>query len=202
MRRIFRILVAVLSPTLLIAAAQGKGLKFRHQRMTKGYQSGFTLMEALLVAFFVAVIVGIAVPNIRVSLSLHRLTASADLVAAELTAGRILAISRNWLYEIDCDTNNNTIQIVDPDNSNNSPRTAKALESGITLSSIPASGSEIRFYSRGLARGGTIVLQNENGDTISILVGGSGRAEVQDFVEVVGGAGDDDGEDGEDGEDG
>lgn len=179
MKRILRILIAVLKRTL-IAPAQGKGLEFRHQPMTKGYQSGFSLMEAMLVAFLVAVIGGLAVPNIRESMSLYRLTASANLVATELNAARTLAISRSWLYEIDCDTTNHTIQIVDPGDANNNPRTAKFLESGITFSSVPNNNFEIRFYSGGYARSGTLVLENEGGDTISVVVGASGRIEVQD----------------------
>ena len=180
MRRMLRRLIAVLNLTLLIAAAQGKGLVFRHQRMTKGYQSGFTLMEALVVALFVAVIGGMAVPNLQKSVSLYRLTASANLVAAELNAGRTLAISRSWLYDIDCDETNHTIQVVDPGNANNNPRTVKSLESGITFSSVPNNGFEITFYSGGYARSGTLVLENGDGDTISVLVSASGRIEVQD----------------------
>ena len=180
MRRILRRLIAVLHLTPLIAAAQGKGLVFRHQCMTKGYQSGFTLMEALLVALFIAAIGGMAVPNFQKSINLYRLTASANLVAAELNAGRTLAISRSWLYEMDCDDTNQTIQVVDPGDANNNPRTAKSLESGITFSSVPNNGFEITFYSGGYARSGTLELENEDGDTISVVVSASGRIEVQD----------------------
>ncbi len=145
----------------------------------KSHPSGFSLLEAMIVGVLIAVLAGVSVPQIRQSVSAYSLTASANLVATELNAGRTLAISRNWLYDMDPNTTNHTIQIVDPGNASNSPRSLKYLESGITFSSVPAAGSEIRFYSGGHARGGTLVLQNENGDTISVLVGASGRVEVQ-----------------------
>jgi Tfp pilus assembly protein FimT len=155
-----------------------KRLKFRHQRLTKRYHpSGFSLIETMLVAMFIAVMAGSTVPQLRESVSLYRLTASAHLVATELNAGRTLAISRNWLYETDLNTSNHTIQIVDPDDSNNDPRTVHSLESDITFSSVPSPA--IRFYSHGHARGGTIVLQNENGDITSVVVSASGKVEVQ-----------------------
>ncbi len=180
MRRIVRILREVLSLTLLIAAAQDKGLKFRHQRMTKGYQSGYSFVEAMLVAVLVGIIGGIVVPNIKESMSLYRLTASANLVATELNAGRTLAISRSWLYEVDANDTNHTIQIVDPGDANNNPRTLKSLEPGITFSSVPNTNFEITFYAGGYARSGTLELENEDGDTISVLVGASGRIEIED----------------------
>ncbi len=168
--------MAVLNLTLQIAAAQGKGLKFRHQRMTKGYQSGFTVTEVMVVMLFVVVIGGMAVPNIQKSVSLYRLTASANLVATEMNAGRVLAVSRSWLYEIDLNTTNNTIQLIDPDDSNNNPRIAQSLESNITFYTFP--DPAIRFDDRGHARGGTIVLQNEMGDTLSVLVNASGKVKI------------------------
>ncbi len=177
--------MAVLNLTLQIAAAQGKGLKFRHQPMTKGYQSGFTVMELMVVTLFIVVIGGMAVPNIQKSLSLYRLKASANLVATELNAGRVLAVSRSWLYEVSLteayevgqNTFPSTIQIVDPDDSNNNPRVAQSFESDITFDEPP--DPAIRFDDRGHARGGTIVLQNETGDTISVLVSASGRVKIQ-----------------------
>ena len=144
--------------------------------MTRCHQSGFTLLETAVVVVLATIIISIAVPNIQTLLDFYRLTASANLVATELNAGRTLAVSRNWLYETDFNLPDNTIQIVDPDDSNNNPRTVKSLESDITFSSLPSPA--IRFYSRGHARGGTIVLQNENGDIVSVAVSASGKVEV------------------------
>ncbi len=133
-----------------------------------------------MVGLFMAVLAGVSVPQIQQTLSLYRLTASANLVATELNAGRTLAISRNWLYDMDCNTTNHTIQIVDPGDANNSPRSLKFLESGITFSSVPNTNFEITFYSGGYAKSGTLELENEDGDTISVVVGASGRIEIQD----------------------
>ncbi len=141
--------------------------------MTRRFQSGFTLLETVMVGVLIVVILSIAVPKIHQFLHFYRLTASANLVAGELNAGRALAISRNWTYEVSLDTSNSTIQIIDPTDPNNSLRTEKSLESGNFFSSVPA--NRIRFYSRGHARGGTIVLENPSGYSISIIVSPSGR---------------------------
>ncbi len=124
------------------------GTKLIHQkysRVRRQHQCGFTLIEAALCGMVLAILVGLAVPQLERALSLYRLEASANLVAAELAAGRMLAVSRNWLYEMDCNTTNNTIQVIDPNDSNNPPRTVKSLDSSTTFNSVPASGSEVRF---------------------------------------------------------
>jgi len=144
-----------------------------YSRMTRRSQSGFTLLETAVVAVLATVILSITVPKFQQFLDYYRLTASADLVASELNAGRALAISRNWSYDVNLDTGDGTIQIVDPADPNNSPRTERSLESGNSFSSVPA--NPIRFYSRGHARGGTIVLENQSGYSISIVVSPSGR---------------------------
>ncbi len=141
--------------------------------MTRRSQSGFTLLETAVVAVLATVILSITVPKFQQFLDYYRLTASADLVASELNAGRALAISRNWSYDVNLDTGDGTIQIVDPADPNNSPRTERSLEPGNSFSSVPA--NPIRFYSRGHARGGTIVLENQSGYSISIVVSPSGR---------------------------
>ncbi len=68
--------------------------------MTRRSQSGFTLLETAVVAVLATVILSITVPKFQQFLDYYRLTASADLVASELNAGRALAISRNWSYEV------------------------------------------------------------------------------------------------------
>ncbi len=143
--------------------------------MTRNSQSGFTILEAMVVVVFASVILSIAVPKLQVILDYYSLTSSANLVASELSAGRALAVSRNWIYDVSLDTGNSTIQIIDPNDPDNSPRTEKNLESGDSFSTVPA--TSIRFYSRGHARGGTIVLVNESGYTISIIVSPSGKIE-------------------------
>ncbi len=146
--------------------------------MKKQHPSGFTLIEAVLCCMVLAVLVGLAVPQLERTLTLYRLEASADLVAAELAAGRMLAVSRNWLYEMDCNTTNDTIQVIDPNDTNNHPRTVKSLDSSTTFNSVPASGSEIQFFARGHARGGTIVVESDEGGSRTIVVSPSGKIEV------------------------
>ncbi len=141
--------------------------------MTRNSQSGFTILEAAVVCVFATIILSIALPKFQQFLDYYSLTSSANLVASELNAGRALAVSRNWVYDVSLDTGNNTIQIIDPNDPDNSPRTEKGLESGDSFSTVPA--NPIRFYSRGHARGGTIVLRNQSGHTISIIVSPSGK---------------------------
>ncbi len=141
--------------------------------MTRNSQSGFTILETAVVCVFATIILSIAVPKFQQFLNYYSLTSSANLVASELNAGRALAVSRNWSYDVSLDTGNSTIQIIDPNDPDNSPRTEKGLESGDSFSTVPA--NPIRFYSRGHARGGTIVLVNQSGHTISIIVSPSGK---------------------------
>jgi len=141
--------------------------------MTRRSQSGFTLLETAVVVVIATVILSITLPKFQQFLDYYRLSASANLVASELNAGHALAISRNWIYEVNLDTGNSTIQIIDPNDPNNSPRTEKSLQSGNTFSSVPV--NRIQFYSRGHARAGTIVLVNQSGYSISIVVSPSGR---------------------------
>lgn len=141
--------------------------------MTRNSQSGFTILEVAVVCVFATIILSISLPKFQQFLDYYSLTSSANLVASELNAGRALAVSRNWVYDVSLDTGNNTIQIIDPNDPDNSPRTEKGLESGDSFSTVPA--NPIRFYSRGHARGGTIVLRNQSGHTISIIVSPSGK---------------------------
>ncbi len=141
--------------------------------MTRNSRSGFTILEVAVVCVFATIILSISLPKFQQFLDYYSLTSSANLVASELNAGRALAVSRNWIYDVSLDTGNNTIQIIDPNDPDNSPRTEKGLESGDSFSTVPA--TSIRFYSRGHARGGTIVLRNQSGHTISIIVSPSGK---------------------------
>ncbi len=140
----------------------------QNRRRFRNGESGFSIIEIVFVVAMVAILGSVTVTQLRPSLEKYRLVSSANMVASEMNIGRALAISRNWSYEAQFDTNANTVQVVDPTNSSNDPRMAKNLEPGITFSVVPS--PSIRFYARGYALSGIIQLQNEAGETASILV--------------------------------
>ena len=142
----------------------------------KNWVSGFTIIEILVIVLLMAIIGGISMIQLQPSLRQYRLVSSANLVASELSAGRALAISRNWVYELQCDTDAKTIQVVDPSSGSNAPRVAIYLEPGISFVETPSPA--IRFFSRGHSLTGTIVLKDETDETISVIISTHG-------VEVV-----------------
>ena len=148
-------------------------------------QAGFTLIELAVVCLLVIILGDLAIPQIEASLSVYRLSASANLVAAELNAGRAMAVSRNWNYDVellaDGGTNYNslpTIRIIDAGNRNNDPRLAQPLQQGISFTSVVTT---IKFYSRGHADTGTVTLQNLDGRTIAVQILSSGKVQIGDI---------------------
>ena len=138
------------------------------QRRFQNLESGFSIIEIVCVVAMIAMLGGAAIMQLQPSIDKYRLVSSANMVASEMNAGRALAISRNWAYEAQFDTNANTIQVVDPSHSSNHPRMAKSLEPGISFSFVPS--PSIRFYARGHALTGTILLQNDAGETATVIV--------------------------------
>ncbi len=138
------------------------------QRRFRNSEFGFSIIEIVFVVAMIAILGSVAIMQLQPSIDKYRLVSSANMVASEMNAGRALAISRNWAYEAQFDTNANTIQVVDPTNSSNHPRMAKSLDPGISFSSVPS--PSIRFYARGHALTGTILLQNDAGETASVIV--------------------------------
>ncbi|MDA2928357.1 prepilin-type N-terminal cleavage/methylation domain-containing protein [Acidobacteria bacterium AH-259-O06] len=149
---------------------------------------GFTLLELTIVVTVVVVVAAMGVPSLRQSLAAYRLSASANLVAAELNAARTLAVSRAGECQVTL-IDNNTIQITDPNttppnNLDKAPRTAKDLDSQITftdntVTTLANPSSAIHFYGRGLTRAGEIVLQNEFLETTKITVTAGGRVRIE-----------------------
>ncbi len=142
-------------------------MKPGHRRF-RNSASGFSIIEIVFVVAMIAILGSVTIMQLQPSIEKYRLVSSANMVASEMNAGRALAISRNWAYEAQFDTNANTIQLVDPSHSTNTPRIAKNLEPGITFSAVPS--PSIRFYARGHALTGIVQLQNDAGETASIIV--------------------------------
>ena len=138
------------------------------QRRFRNREFGFSIIEIVCVVAMIAILGSVTIIQLQPSIDKYRLVSSANMVASEMNAGRALAISRNWAYEAQFDTNANTIQVVDPSHSSNHPRMEKSLEPGISFSFVPS--PSIRFYARGHALTGTILLQNDAGDTATVIV--------------------------------
>jgi hypothetical protein len=133
----------------------------------------------LIVALTAMILLTVAVPGIRRSLSSSRLQNSSVQLAAELSFSRSVAVSRNSVYRLQIDPQQRSYQIIDLADIENPPRLAKNLDTGIQFTSLSA--SPIEFYPRGHARGGTIMMSDSFGQSIAIVVQPSGMVQVGDF---------------------
>lgn len=142
-------------------------------------RAGFTLIELLFVVILGAILATITIPSIQQNMSYYRLSSSANLVASELNAARVLAVSRGALYQVNINTNARTLQVVDPADPSNPPRAPKTLERGVSFKTVPQ--TPITFYSRGNARSGAIELEGADDHEITIQVQASGQIRVREM---------------------
>jgi type II secretory pathway pseudopilin PulG len=138
--------------------------------------TGFSLVELLILVALAVGLVAIAVPSIGRMSTAYHLTSSANLLADELNTARTLAVSRSTAYAMQFNANRNSFQVVDPADLANPPRAVKQLEQGITFRRLPE--STITFFARGHAWGGSVEIQNTAGEWLSIRVSSSGRVQV------------------------
>lgn len=137
---------------------------------------GFTYIELLFVIAIFAVLASVTLPALNGTMAAYRLRASADVVASELDAARVMAISRGAIYEVQF--TGSQVAVIDPQETNPTDRyarTPKRMEDGVTVS-----GTTIVFRPRGSAVGGTISLTNEGGMTTSVRVEVSGKIVVRE----------------------
>jgi prepilin-type N-terminal cleavage/methylation domain-containing protein len=144
-------------------------------------QAGFSVVELLLVLGVLSILAAFAVPSIQGTMTAYRLTASANLIAEELDAARVLAISRGAIYEVRF--TQRAIAIVDPEDIAHPPRVAKPLEPGVRVAVMPSAA--IRFFPRGYARAGDLIIQNQEGSLIRIAVLASGKIEISQPCESL-----------------
>lgn len=143
--------------------------------------SGFTTFELMVVGIVAIIVFSVAVPTINRSMAASKLSSAALQLATDLEFARSAAMSRNSIYRLQLFTAEDMFQVIDAELGDllQAPR---ELERGISILSTPA--NPIRFFSRGYARGGTVTLQNEFGETITVTVRPSGMVEVGDYVQA------------------
>ncbi len=146
----------------------------------KKRSKGFSLVDVLCVVALVAVIAMVAVPQLTGFTTNYGLASAADELASELNAARTMAVSRGATYSIKFDLDGNTYQVIDVSDPDNPTRVTKTLATGMSIQSAP--NPPITFSSRGVARGGAVVLTATNGKRIVVEVASSGRTLVHDMT--------------------
>ncbi len=141
-------------------------------------ESGFSLVEMVILLALVLCVLAIAVPSINRTSTGYTLAASARELADELNMARMLAVSRGTAYVFTINSADGTFQVADPEDPEHPPRAVKYLGRGVVFQSLPV--SEITFFAKGHARGGVIELQDADGNGVRVEVFSSGRVEVKD----------------------
>jgi len=134
---------------------------------------GFSLIELLLVVCVLAMAAAFGLPALQGTMTAYRLRASADTIAGELDAARVMAISRGAEYQVKFTST--SVYVEDPLDTDHAPRVPKTLDEGVTVS---GGGPTITFKPRGTCSGGAVQLGDTKGNTASITVTATGKTTV------------------------
>lgn len=143
---------------------------------------GFSLVELVAVVAVLVILVAVAAPSFRRAMDVYRLQSSANMIAAEMEAARVLAVSRGARYRLDFDQVNNTVRVIDVQDPSNPPRALKQLERGV---SVTPPGSQIIFFPRGHASGAETVRVSNTEGALQVAVLMSGKVTVGTAVTQV-----------------
>jgi prepilin-type N-terminal cleavage/methylation domain-containing protein len=137
---------------------------------------GCTLIECLIVIACGAILLTIAVPNIRHFQQEWVLWGGVQTVEISLYWGRTRAIAANAPLAFEVGENGQKFWWADPSSGLRYERSVRRLD-GIRIASCPK--RSLRFYQRGnAAPAGTYVIQGEAG-SYSVVVSPGGRIRVQ-----------------------
>jgi len=146
-------------------------------------QSGFTLIEMMIIIAIMGIFAGIAIPNYLSYMPKHRLNGAARQVMGDLMSARMQAVSQNNEFKVFF-LNNHEYQILDDDNNDGNIdggewtqiKDIQSEYSDVTFSNVTA---DPIFRPRGTAYGTTITLTNSAGSKY-VKVATTGRVKIDD----------------------
>ncbi|MBW1781905.1 MAG: GspH/FimT family pseudopilin [Deltaproteobacteria bacterium] len=145
-------------------------------------ETGFTLVEMMIVVGLFAIVAAIAIPNFMSLLPGMRLNGAARVVMGDLMAARMKAVKLNHRTKVFFDSNTQYRICDDADNSGTVAdgegdvvtRNIQTDYNDVTLSST----AEPVFQSRGTASGTTVTVTNPSGSK-SVKVAITGRVKIE-----------------------
>ncbi len=154
--------------------------------MTKN--SGFTLIELMIVIAIIGVISAIAVPNMIAWRANHQLSGSAREVLSAINGARLEAVKNNAFVTVTFDTGARVLTTVITNRVSGVDRTITTpLKPDVDIDSAVFSGSNaFRFNSRGLPvkladnnfASGTVTLTNAKGDSLEVIMASTGVTRI------------------------